>query len=293
MLDLPAAQPSAAEFHPYHPADDLPRVPSRGSRVAPREMGVTLACLLPEGTRSTICSASTCTLILARWDARRSRSNASSGPHPCWAMMTPLARSITAMVCCRAASRANAEWCRISCRDRPRRIWSQVARARALASRDISRRARASRRTACKRSASDHAGLRGSEPTIMMLAAARGGRKGHRASGRFPAAGVRHDLTGLSGGGSRPPRCGSAAIGFSVRHRAAAGHPTGPGHPSSPSLRMVLAHPDSGGSLRAWQRQHRSARDQPQTAKPSTPIRSRSGTPFASSNVRASVPQAV
>ena len=30
--------------------------------------------------------------------ARRSRSNASSGPHPCWTMMMPLACSITGMV---------------------------------------------------------------------------------------------------------------------------------------------------------------------------------------------------
>jgi hypothetical protein len=61
----------------------------------------------------------------SRWPAEtplRSRSNASSGPHPCWSMMMPLACSITGMVSCLAASRANSESCKISRRDRPRRI---------------------------------------------------------------------------------------------------------------------------------------------------------------------------
>ena len=39
--------------------------------------------LLPlEAVCSTICAASTCTLMLVRWDTRRSRSNASPGAAP-------------------------------------------------------------------------------------------------------------------------------------------------------------------------------------------------------------------
>ena len=50
------------------------------------------------------------------------QGKASSGAHPSWAMMMPLACSITAMVPSRARSRAYAESCKTSRRDLPSRI---------------------------------------------------------------------------------------------------------------------------------------------------------------------------
>jgi len=70
---------------------------------------------------STMCAASTCTLTLVDGDIWRSRSNTSSGPHRCWAITMPLARWITGMVAILACSRAYAESCKISRRDRP--LW--------------------------------------------------------------------------------------------------------------------------------------------------------------------------
>jgi hypothetical protein len=115
----------------HHPAGGRDRVPGRSCRLAPTVSGVTLSPLLLAAACSTICAASACNLMLVRWDAWRSRPNASSGPHPRCAIMTPLACSISGMVSCLAASRAYAESCKTCRRDRPSRIWSRVACARA------------------------------------------------------------------------------------------------------------------------------------------------------------------
>ena len=110
---------------------------------------------LPPGsgaaTCSTIRAARTLTLTLARWDARRSRSNASSGPHRCWAIKMPLACSTTGMLSSLASSRANAESCRISGRDRSFWIASRVASRRARACSNRMAWASNSRRAASSR----------------------------------------------------------------------------------------------------------------------------------------------
>jgi hypothetical protein len=101
----------------------------------------------------TICSARTLTLMLARCEARRSRSNASSGPHLCWAITMPLACSITGMLSSRAWSRANAESCSISRWDRPFWTRSRVACTRALVSSTLCEIASQSSRAASSRAA--------------------------------------------------------------------------------------------------------------------------------------------
>ena len=99
------------------------RARDRRCLVARSGIDVTLPVLALVLTCLTICSASTCSLTLVRWDTRRSSSNASSGPHPCWAITMPFACSITGMVLSLARSRANAESPKTSRRDRPRRTW--------------------------------------------------------------------------------------------------------------------------------------------------------------------------
>ena len=105
-----------------------------------------------EAICSTRCAARTLILTLARWDARRSRSNASSGPHRFWAITMPLACSITGMVSSLACSRANAESCRTSRWDRPFMLCSRVARKRALTCSNRSAWASNSRGTSTSRS---------------------------------------------------------------------------------------------------------------------------------------------
>ena len=80
-------------------------------------------------------------------------------------MRMPLACSITGMVLCLACSRANAESCRTSRRDRPRRIWARVARARAVVSCAMRLSARDSLIVACKRAALSRVEPGGSEGT--------------------------------------------------------------------------------------------------------------------------------
>jgi hypothetical protein len=61
------------------------------------ELGRALSPVADEAICSTIRAARTLTLMFVRWDARRSKSNASSGPHRCWVITMPLACSITGM----------------------------------------------------------------------------------------------------------------------------------------------------------------------------------------------------
>ena len=96
--------------------------------------GSALACAFGDATCSTIRAARTLTLTLALCEARRSRSNASSGPHSCWAMRIPLACSITGMVSSLACSRANADSWSFSRWGRPLRTRLKVACKRAVTS---------------------------------------------------------------------------------------------------------------------------------------------------------------
>jgi hypothetical protein len=175
--------------------------------VIPGEMSVTLSWVLEEA-RSTICAASTYSLTLVRWEIRRSRSNASSGPHRCWAITMPLACSITGMVPILARSRANAESRKISLRDPPRRTRSQVARARALVSADVCLRTRDSIRTASNRSRSSHGESRQPGSTLPTLPAVHGRRQGWRRPGNL-LPGLRSPLilgSGSTATGAKPMR---------------------------------------------------------------------------------------